>query len=161
MSDVTMFERLFQWDAWANERVIGALRGCDATKPGVRKAIDRLAHMLCAQEIWLSRLGAGEWETGRALFPEGADLKKVERDAKVLAARWAQLCRVVDEGALDEVIAYTSTEGAAYETSRREIMLHVTHHGAYHRGQIAVDLKREGVVASATDYVFFARRDVV
>ena len=156
-----MFERLFQWDAWANERVIGALRGCDATKPGVRKAIDRLAHALCAQEIWLSRLGAGEWEAGRALFPEGADLKEVERDAKLLAARWAQVCRVLDGGSLDEMIVYTSTEGAAFETSRRDIMLHVSHHGTYHRGQIAVDLKREGVVAPATDYVFFARSAVV
>jgi len=159
MSEPALFERLFRWDAWANERVVGVLRACGASAPGsgARKATDRLAHLLCAQEVWLSRLGLGEWPEGRTIFPESSSVEGLARDAALLAARWAQVCRVLDARLLDEVISYTSTSGAPYDTARRDILLHVTHHGAYHRGQIAVDLKRDGVICPPTDYVAFAR----
>lgn len=167
MNDPAMFERLFRWDAWANARVIAALRGVEASGQRVPpKAVDRLAHVVRAGEIWLSRLGYGEREDGRALFPESASLKETARDADLLAARWAQYARILSPAALEETVAYTSTEGAAFGTAVRDILLHVTHHAAYHRGQIAVDLKQAGVrlpegVSLPTDYIFFARSEAV
>ncbi len=158
MSNIETFERLFRWDAWANDRVLGAL---GALKAPPKKAVDRMAHLCRAQELWLSRMGAGEWENDRSLFPEGAVLDDVSLDAQVLAARWAQVFRVLRDDSLDEMIVYNTTEGEAFETRRRDILLQLTHHGSYHRGQVAVDMNREGHACPATDYIFFARSVVV
>jgi uncharacterized damage-inducible protein DinB len=158
MSNIETFERLFRWDAWANGRVIGAL---EALKSPPRRAVDRMAHLCRAQELWLSRMGAGGWADGRSLFPEGADLEEVALDAQVLAARWAQVFRVLRDDALDEMIIYTTTEGEPFETRREDILLQLTHHGSHHRGQIAVDMKREGHACPTTDYIFFVRTEVV
>lgn len=162
-----MFERLFRWDAWANERLLSALKAIEASGQRVPgKAVDRMAHLCCAQELWLSRVGAGEWEEGRALFPEGADLKDVVRDAKLLAARWAQFFRVLSPDAIGLTVVYTTTEGEPYESRVEDVLLQLTHHGSYHRGQVCVDLKQAGVrvpqgVSLATDYIFFVRTEVV
>jgi len=167
MSDVMMFERLFQWDGWANERLLGALQAIAASGQRVpQKAVDRMAHLCRAQELWLSRMGAGEWQDGRSLFPEGADLKEVAREAKLLAARWAQFFRVLSPAALGENIVYTTTEGQPFESRLEDILLQLTHHGSYHRGQVCVDLKHAGVrppegVSLATDFIFFARTQPV
>jgi uncharacterized damage-inducible protein DinB len=158
MSNIETFERLFRWDAWANGRVIGAL---EALKAPPRRAVDRMAHVCRAQELWLSRMGNGEWAEGRSLFPEGADLEEVALDAQVLAARWAQVFRVLRDDSLDETIVYNTTEGEPFETRRRDILLQLTHHGSYHRGQVAVDMKGEGHACPATDYIFFVRTEVV
>lgn len=151
-----MLSRLFEFDRWANLRVLDILGG--VPRPPA-KSIDRMAHVVRAGELWLSRLGAGEWEEGRAVFPKDASLARVRADAELLGARWAQFCRSMHDGALDEVIGYTSTDANAFTTRAMDIMLHVSHHGTYHRGQIPLDMKSVGIETPpfATDYIFFVR----
>ena len=160
MSRTELFARLFEYDGWANRRVLEILSGL-SNPP--QKSVDRMAHVVRAGELWLSRLGAGEWPKDRAVFPKGASLASVRAEAELLSARWAQYCRTLHDSALDEVIAYASTEGSPFTTRAEDILLHVSHHGAYHRGQVPLDVKAAGfeVPPFATDFVFFVRQQAV
>ena len=50
-----MIERLFQFDEWANSRVLEALGQSPVQNP---RALHLMAHILVAQKIWLERLNA-------------------------------------------------------------------------------------------------------
>ena len=62
---------------------------------------------------------------------------------------------------LDERVAYTNSKGEAWTSTVEEILTHVTMHSAYHRGQIAADVRAAGMVPAYTDYIHSVRQGYV
>jgi uncharacterized damage-inducible protein DinB len=57
----------------------------------------------------------------------------------------------------EEMIFYKNSTGKKYENTIREIITHVINHSTYHRGQIAMELRRLGIDPPPTDYIFYRR----
>jgi len=72
-------------------------------------------------------------------------------------AGFAQLLEALDEAALDQEIPYTNSAGLSFHSRRSDILLHVALHGCYHRGQVALLLRRAGNEPQPTDYIAFVR----
>ncbi len=62
------------------------------------------------------------------------------------------------EPRFSEAVAYRNSQGTPFETSREDILTHVTNHGGYHRGQIATILRNVDAVPAVTDYIAYVRQ---
>jgi len=148
---VADFHRLFDHLVWADDRVRDALRACSAPPP---RAVELYAHILGAEEVWLSRLAGS---TSRlAVWPAVAlgDLEAAARDAQ---RGWRDFLQGLASPDLHREVAYVNSAGQAFSSRVLDIILHVCLHGAYHRGQIALLLRGIGAAPAPTDYIAFVR----
>lgn len=140
---------LFAYDVWANRRVNATL-GADVP-PNAREL---LGHVLVAQELWMDRVDGKPPAQSAAGDPDTTDFTQAIEHAH---GRIASLLDGADEAALDRVIAYADLKGNEHTTPLRAILLHVAHHGTYHRAQIARSLREAGHVPPRTDFIVYAR----
>ena len=62
------------------------------------------------------------------------------------------------DAGLDEVFDYKNLKGEPFSSPLVQILDHLVFHGAYHRGQIAAQVRAEGGTPILTDYIQFTRR---
>lgn len=146
------FLRLFQYNSWANRRVLGVLEhsGSDDDRP-----LRLFAHVLAAEKIWMNRLRRQDSGT-LAVFPD----LPVEGCLPLLAdnARaWIEYVESVPEDEFFKLLTYKNLKGEIYTIPVAEILAHVVNHGTYHRGQIAARLRELGTEPPRTDFIVFAR----
>jgi uncharacterized damage-inducible protein DinB len=138
---------LFRYDAWANRRVLESLKQLGAPP----KALELFAHILAAQEIWLTRL-AGLDSSQIEVWP-GRTHSECEEGLRRLERALDQYLRGLTEETLDRPLDYRTTAGRAFRNTPRQILTHVTFHGQHHRGQIAVLLREAGIAPASTDLI--------
>jgi len=148
-----LIRRLFAYDAWANARVLGALK--DGQSPA---ALAPLAHLLVSEKIWLMRL-RGEDTSAVNKSPElsQAECESLFEDMR---AGFASYLGSLGEEELGSLLTYKNFKGAEFHTPVGEILTHVAMHGTYHRGQVAKALRAEGHAPADTDYITFVRETV-
>src|SRR5690606_13353796 len=82
-------------------------------------------------------------------------------ECAALAARngreYEALLDQLDAAGVDREIAYRNSAGQAFVTRLGDILLHVFLHGAYHRGQVSLMVRRSGGEPVPTDFIQFVR----
>jgi uncharacterized damage-inducible protein DinB len=79
----------------------------------------------------------------------------------------AQLSRELEEfdfdrqGPLDRPVRYTNSKGEPWTSTVEDILTHLVIHSAYHRGQIASDLRNAGQKPAYTDYIHAVRQGLI
>ena len=147
--------RLFAYDAWANRETLVALRAA-GTPP--ESALARMAHVVGAEWLWLSRLAGTE--KPMAVWPP-LSLEDCGREAASVAAAWTERLDRLSNASLARRVAYVNSQGESWESSEGDVLEHVILHSAYHRGQIASDLRAAGVEPPSTDFIHAVRRGFV
>lgn len=137
--------------AWADRRVLEALRGAAAPDP---RAIELFAHVLGAEHVWLARLSGAPAEV--PVWPRIV-LDECERLADANRARLDAFLESLGPDDLTRSVAYTNSAGQPFTTAIEDILLHVAMHGSYHRGQIAWLLRQGGDTPAPTDVIGFVR----
>jgi uncharacterized damage-inducible protein DinB len=146
-----LLERLVAHLRWADSRTLDSLRAASAPPP---KALELYAHILGAEHIWLARLL--QKPPTAAVWP----ILDLDGCGELAAANHAELTRVVqslDAAGLDREVPYVNSAGLSFRSSTRDILLHVALHGCYHRGQVAIELRRSSAEPQPTDYIAFVR----
>ncbi len=160
--NLTEIKRLYDYNSWANERVLESLRRIShdafvsdrgASHGSVRGII---AHVAGAQWIWLER-----WKgvSPVALLPE-SEFETVEIATERLARIDHDLqdfTGQLTQADIDGSRGYRTTEGKPYSNILGDMMLHVANHSTYHRGQITTLLRQLGAVPQSTDFILFLR----
>ena len=146
------YRQLASYDAWANQEVISSFR---AGKPSAR-ALNWLAHIVAAEHVWLSRIRGTK--SPFAVWPE-LTLDESAQQVAELGRAWKEL--LMDSSLLDSLISYKNSKGEAYESLLRDILTHTFMHSAYHRGQIAADVRQSGGVPAYTDFIHGVRQGMV
>lgn len=114
-----------------------------------------LLHILWAEETWCNRFfGRNQPATDPVLLDHLSDLK--ERWDEV-AAQTRQWMTALPEGPVDLSLEYFDSKGNPHITPVRVIVQHLSHHQAYHRGQVALMLRQLGKTAVSTDLIFYYR----
>lgn len=145
-----LIKRLFAYDAWANARALGALKGAQS-----QAAVASLAHLLVSEKIWLMRLG-GEDTSAVNKSPELSHAE-CEGLAEEMRAGYGSYINSLSEGDLASALTYRDFRGTEFHTPVGEILTHVAMHGTYHRGQVAKALRAEGHAPADTDFITFVR----
>ena len=155
---MTMLEHigsLFSYDDWANREVLGSLQTLNA--PPVR-SVKLLAHIISSERLWLERLLAQKQT--HPVWPLFT-LEDCKSEIDQLHGRWKNYLLSLGEAGLSDSRTYKNTRGDTFTSKKQDILLHVIMHSAYHRGQIAADVRAAGFTPAYTDFIHAVRQGFV
>jgi uncharacterized damage-inducible protein DinB len=148
------YRKLARYNEWANLEVITFFRGMSAPPDG---SLRLMAHIVGAEHVWLARLLRKEPPI--PVWPELA-VEVCEGQVKELARSWKSYLAGSPE-LLEQTVAYRNSKGESWATRVHDILTHVFLHSAYHRGQIAADMRRAGNAPAYTDFIHGVRQGLV
>jgi uncharacterized damage-inducible protein DinB len=150
MNTIEHLRELFNYNDWANRRIITVLKENYSEKS--RKI---LAHLLITEQEYFERL-YGKDSTG---FNFWQDLSLAECGdlAREIAEKYEKLIRRFEEEGLDLRAEYRTSEGVWCENTFRELLTHVVFHSSIHRGNIILNLRESGFTPPKIDYIIYLR----
>ena len=74
---------------------------------------------------------------------------------------WNNYLEASAEQDLVSSVSYKNTKGEIWSSRNDDILMHVIMHSAYHRGQIATDMRAAGLTPAYTDFIHSIRRGFV
>ncbi len=149
------FRRLFSYNVWANREVIANLRA--AGNPPT-KSMTLISHIIAAETVWIERIEGKKQSV--AVWPQFSIDECADRAAD-LARRWNEFLGALGEDGFTRPVTYKNTVGAEWTSNVIDILTHVTMHGTYHRGQIALDVRNAGQSPAYTDYIHPVRTKII
>jgi uncharacterized damage-inducible protein DinB len=155
---MTMLEHirnLFSYDDWANREVLSSLQALAAAPA---RSINLLGHIVSAERLWLERLLVQKQTL--PVWPLFT-LEQCKLEAGQLPGLWKSYLTSLGEAGLSGSISYRNTKGENFTSQRQDILLHVVMHSAYHRGQIAADMRAAGFTPAYTDFIHAVRQGFV
>jgi uncharacterized damage-inducible protein DinB len=138
-------KRLTEYSCWANEAWINLI---EKVGPADEFLVKRMSHILLGEDAWFQRMAH----------------VAVERDVwsiltfDQMRERLAQHRNVYDSllrSDLSRVVEYMRFTGERYASPISDILVHLSHHGAHHRAQMATHLSAQGVTPINTDFIQF------
>lgn len=147
--------RLFSYDDWANREVLAALRSA-GTAPV--RSLKLMAHIFAAERLWLERLEQKKQSV--RVWPEFT-LEQCETHAAEVPCLWKKYLEGRTEADLASAVSYKNSKGESWSNRKDDILLHVVMHSAYHRGQIAADMRAAGFTPAYTDFIHGVRQGLV
>jgi uncharacterized damage-inducible protein DinB len=142
---------LLNYELWANQRVIRALETLDNPP---ERAVAVMGHVLAAQHVWLGRVlqepaHISIWED----IPVGWMTETAERQHRQIVSYISTLA----EPDLLQPIDYTNSRHEPYQNTLLDILTHMSHHAAYHRGQVVQLIRPLVANPPVTDFIVWTR----
>jgi uncharacterized damage-inducible protein DinB len=162
MTHADEFRRLFAYEQDAHADTLASLK---AAEPAHRdhadfaKAIELAAHIATCRDMWLGRLH-GDRNRPATLFPSVVSLADVVGAFERTHANWSKYLERLDDPELDRPFEYAGYDGGRYRDCVRNVLIQLFGHSLYHRGQIALLLRRIGAEPASTDFVFWTRQAI-
>jgi len=142
------FLRLSHYNSWANRRVFESL----SSQNGPKEPSALLSHICMAESVWLSRLeGTIPLQSIFGLLPFEDINQYVEKNEE----GWDRLIHAYEDFGL--AIFYKQLNGTDSKSLLSDILTHIFNHGTYHRAQIAILMRQNGLVPAVTDFIAFSR----
>jgi uncharacterized damage-inducible protein DinB len=88
-------------------------------------------------------------------------LAECEQQIATLPARWGAYLQMLRPERLGEEVVYTNSKGEPWTNTVQDILQHVVMHSAYHRGQIAMEVRAAGHLPAFTDFIHAARQETI
>jgi uncharacterized damage-inducible protein DinB len=146
--------RLFAYDHWANRECVRAMQAGSLPE----KTVGRIAHILAAEKVWLDRMR--RVPQGIAVWPK-LTLEQCLTLADEIAAGWKEFLVGLAGNGLAEVVEYKNSKGELWKSRVEDVLLHVVMHSAYHRGQIALEMRAAGMEPAYTDFIHAVRQELI
>ncbi len=144
------FLRLFEYNSWANLRVIDSLK-----EAPLDECLKHFGHIIAAQDIWLCRLRNKDW-SDIEVWPSPSS-KEIQALSTQSSSSWQKFISSLSLDDFAECYTYADTQGTQCETVCADAIVHVINHSTHHRAQIALLLRQQGVQPPQTDYTYFSR----
>lgn len=144
------FLKLYNYNAWANARVLGELTRQHVTH---EKILTVMNHVLSAQFLWLHRI--------KGLAPpkyqlwQMYELNELVHMGEEAGKLW--LTFVQENDNFNRELVYKNYVGNPYTNTVEHIMIHLVNHCTYHRGQIAMLMRQNGYEPINTDFITYDR----
>ncbi len=153
--DIAWLQRLFRYEHWANIEALNALKVIE--NPPV-KSLKFMAHIVAAQKLWLARL---QTEPQSMAVWQDLTLAQCEQHLTQLADTWQQYLPSLTTEQFTACVEYKNSKGEVWVNTIEDILLHVLMHSSYHRGQIAMELSRNGCHPAYTDFIHAIREGFI
>lgn len=155
MDILPQLRRLFAYDDWANRAAAASVA---AVRPAPERAAGLVAHVVGADHRWISRLldEAPSMDVWPRIEPAVAP-----RELDDLRDRWSRLLDRLGPDGLARRITYVNSRGERWTSTTLDVLLHVLLHAAYHRGQVASEVRAAGGAPAVSDFIEATRRGIV
>ncbi len=144
------FLKLYEFNAWANQRVIACLTDQNVLH---EKIISVMGHIAAAEMLWLHRV-RGLPKPDVKLW---ATYSHAELFAMLTAADKHWIEYITTTESFDRELNYTNYTGDPFINNVEAIMIHTVNHASYHRGQVAMLLRQNGFEPVNTDFITYDR----
>lgn len=155
------YRRWFEYECDSNAKVLASMQAVPgelrASEP-FQKAVNLMAHLMAARQMWLFRLGVGEKPV--ELFPPHTDLSELSALVDSMESAWKSYLAQLQDAEIARVFEYQSYEGERFRNTIDDILTQLFGHSLYHRGQVAMILRSIGAEPAVTDFVYWAREAV-
>lgn len=155
MDSVQQLDRLFAYDEWANREALANLEAAPA--PSAR-SLQLLNHVVGAELLWLARLE--NRKAPCAVWPDFS-LVQCAQHVRDLPRQWQDYFADLAPADLGTKVAYVNSKGEKFESPVGDVLMHVVLHSAYHRGQLAADVRAGGRDPAYTDFIHCARTGLI
>lgn len=149
------FLRMFTYDHWANRECLAAMR---TSGPVPADTVGRMAHILSAQKLWLERIL--KQPQSMPVWP-AATIEDCTALADEISAAWANYLHGLQISSLAGKVEYRNSKGDPWSSRVEDILTHVLFHSAYHRGQIALQMRASALEPAYTDFIHAVRQGFV
>jgi uncharacterized damage-inducible protein DinB len=146
--------QLLQYDLWANRETLKSLG--QAIPPP--RSLKWMGHIIGAEFLWLARLE--RQPSPMAVWPD-LSLKECDRRLGEVSRKLVDGLGSASPERMADEISYTNSKGEDWSSTVEEILTHLVIHSAYHRGQIAADVRAAGQTPAYTDYIHAVRQGLV
>ncbi|GGC27001.1 hypothetical protein GCM10011386_18810 [Parapedobacter defluvii] len=145
----TFFENLFTYNHHCNQQLAAILS--EKPEQADVKSMSLFSHMLNAHQIWNNRIlgqptGCTVWES-----------RPSDAFAAIDQHNFNQTITLLGSFGLTDPITYKTSDGRPFVNTVGDILFHVINHSTYHRGQIALLFRQNGMEPLITDYIFYKR----
>jgi uncharacterized damage-inducible protein DinB len=144
------FLKLYQYNAWANKRVINCLIRQHVSD---EKILTLMGHVIAAQFLWLHRIkglpapDVKLWGTYQ--------LDQLVLLSESAAKEWLDFVNTT--GNFNREMTYKNYVDENYTNNVEMIMIHLVNHSSYHRAQVALLLRQKGLEPVNTDFITYDR----
>jgi uncharacterized damage-inducible protein DinB len=147
--------RQFAYDAWANGEVLAGLK---TSAHPVARPLQLLAHILSAERLWLERIR--KQPQSLPVWPDFT-LDQCQAQIADLARLWREFLGQLSPEELSDKVAYKNSKGEPWTSTAEDVLTHVVLHSAYHRGQIASQVRTSGETPAYTDFIHAVRQGLI
>jgi uncharacterized damage-inducible protein DinB len=144
-------QHFIRYNHWANNEVLASFRGADRIPP---RPLQLMGHIIGAEFVWLTRIK--NEKSPLAVWPE-LSLGECDQAVSDLFNLWSQYLGELTPERIVDSIHYKNSKGEPWSSSIQDIVMHVAFHSAYHRGQIAAEMRAAGFTPAYTDYIHGVR----
>lgn len=147
----TFFKELFDYNNFCNQEFL-QLMIKDPVAVSER-SMQLLSHAVNVHHLWNCEIDQSTpFYTAWVCRPP-AELKKDNRK------NYFDSLLIIDQYNLDKTVTHTTSNGAAFTSSIRDILFHIINHSTYHRAQVSIEIKQMGMEPPATDYIYFKMKN--
>jgi uncharacterized damage-inducible protein DinB/putative sterol carrier protein len=151
-------ERIFCYKAYANNEILAAMRQFEDASPAKEIAVRILNHTYAVDRIFAANLtGTAHGYTSPNPM-KAPSIEQLSAAIKTSDQWYINYVSLLDETQLAERIDFTFTDGLPGRMSREEMLMHLTVHGEYHRGQISLMMMENSATPPADGFTTFLHK---
>lgn len=143
------FKELFEYNHHSNQKLMQLIS--ENLQNVSEKTISLMNHLINAQQIWNARImNENQFEVWQ--------INDWDKISEINNENYSKTLQLLEKKDLNTIVEYTNSKGIAFTNTIKDVLFHVINHSTYHRGQIATDLKQNGIEPINTDYIFYKRK---
>ena len=158
MDQVSTLGRVFSYKAKANHEVLVAMRQFEDGSPAKEIAIRVLNHTYAVDRIFAANMIGAEHGYTSPNPGQAPSLEELSETIKKSDQWYIDYVSSLDGTQLAERIDFTFTDGAPGRMSREEMLMHVTVHGEYHRGQISLIMMQNSITPPGDGFTSYLHK---
>lgn len=155
---MSTLERIFSYKARANSEMLAAMGQFDDASPAKEIAIRVLNHTYAVDRIFAANLRRAEHGYTSPNPGQAPSLEELAAAIKTSDQWYIDYVSRLDETQLAERIDFTFTDGEPGRMSREEMLMHVTVHGEYHRGQISMIMMQNSIAPPGDGFTTYLHK---
>ncbi len=142
----TLLASLMHYKRWADAELMKAVLALPTlvTAPEGQYVAAIIRHFHTVDCIFKAHLLGLPHAYSSANPAEPATFPELQQHVRALDDWYAGYAQQLGEGALDEALQVTFTDGQQQVLTRSDILLHVSLHGTYHRGNVGILMRKFG-----------------
>ena len=143
------FNELFDYNFYCNKKIIDQSIELEKVPENSQKLF---SHILNAHHIWNCRI------LGKPSEYEVWQMHPVKDWADIHYENQRSSFEITTNAdGFDKRIDYENSEGRLFTNTLQDMLFHIINHSTNHRGQIAVDFRKNKLEPVVLDYVFYKR----